>query len=182
MNFTSADKQNMQLNPKHIPSPTVNERLSYSFHVSIGMEIAYGSTFVALLTTPHKTLLSFCQILENEKLLLVLIDRDRVSIYLDRLAAIDMAIRRNRPIKAFNREKLGQDVLFAFDESKRVLAVCSSTKVPCIFFPRVQVSLFVISCTFTCTFLMRPSRHSRDRGVLSTLPRGIAKLGSPFYK
>ncbi|KAH9963060.1 hypothetical protein BJV74DRAFT_880022 [Russula compacta] len=122
MNFTSADKQNMQLNPKYIPSPTVNERQSYCFHVSIGMEIA------------------FCRILENEKLLLVLIDQDWVSIYLERLATIDMVIRRNRPIKAFNREKLGQDVLFAFDEAKRVLAVCVSIK--------LQIHMYVFDETF----------------------------------
>ena len=41
-----------------------------------------------------------------------------------------MAIKRERPIKRLNREKLGQDVLFAFDETKRALAVCASKKVP----------------------------------------------------
>jgi len=73
---------------------------------------------------------SFCQILENEKLLLVLINRDRVFIYLDRLPAISTTIRRREPIKRLNLEKLGQDVLFAFDETKRALAVCASKKVP----------------------------------------------------
>jgi hypothetical protein len=72
---------------------------------------------------------SFSQLLDGEKLLLILVDRVRVAIYLERLHAIDMAIQRCRPVKVLNREKLGQDVLFAFDESTRALAVCAPTKV-----------------------------------------------------
>ena len=41
---------------------------------------------------------------------------------------MDTAVR-GRPIKLLNHEKLGEDVLFAFDESKRVLVVCASVKV-----------------------------------------------------
>jgi hypothetical protein len=72
---------------------------------------------------------SFCQLLESEKLLLILVDQVRVTIYLERLAAMDMAIQRRRPVKGLNREKLEQDVLFAFDEKTRTLAVCAPTKV-----------------------------------------------------
>ncbi len=42
---------------------------------------------------------------------------------------MDMAIERHRPVKVLNREKLEQDILFAFDETKRALAVCAPTKV-----------------------------------------------------
>jgi hypothetical protein len=41
---------------------------------------------------------------------------------------MEMAVR-GKPIKLLNREKLGEDVLFAFDETKRVLVVCASVKV-----------------------------------------------------
>jgi hypothetical protein len=41
---------------------------------------------------------------------------------------MNMAIQ-DKPIKILKREKLGQDVLFAFDETKRALAVCASIKV-----------------------------------------------------
>ena len=40
-----------------------------------------------------------------------------------------MAIRRSRPVKSLSREKLGQDVLFAYDEMTRTLAVCASKRV-----------------------------------------------------
>ena len=40
---------------------------------------------------------------------------------------------RSKPLKILNRDKLGllrdSEVLFAFDEAKRMLAVCSSVKV-----------------------------------------------------
>lgn len=42
---------------------------------------------------------------------------------------MDMAIQRHRPVKVLNREKLEKDILFAFDETKRSLAVCAPTKV-----------------------------------------------------
>jgi hypothetical protein len=72
---------------------------------------------------------SFHQILENEKILLVLFDRDRVFIYLERLLELDNAIQGERPVKCLNLEKLGEGALFSFDEIKRALVVCAPTKV-----------------------------------------------------
>jgi hypothetical protein len=85
----------------------------------------------------HALSYQFCrfhQILENGKFLLVLFNQNRVSIYLEHFHAMNMAIWQDRPIKSLNREKLGKDVLFAFDETKRSLAVCASTKVILILF------------------------------------------------
>ncbi|KAH9014400.1 hypothetical protein EDB85DRAFT_2214278 [Lactarius pseudohatsudake] len=101
--LSSEDKQHMQSNRRHIPRPTVNAQLSSRFYVPIGLDIA------------------FHHLLENEKLLLVLVDREKFSIYLARPAAMDAAIR-GHPIKTLNRDKLGlggdSDALFAFDEAK----------------------------------------------------------------
>ena len=105
----------------------------------MGNDIAYESNFAMLLYVPHKFLFSFCQILENEKFLLILVNKEKVSIYFDRLHAISVAIQRDRPIKRLNRERLGHDVLFAFDETKRALAVCASKKVPRCLSRRVWV-------------------------------------------
>ena len=49
MDLTSDDKQNMQLDPRHIPLPAVNNRLSSVFHLPIGMHIAYDPNFVTSL-------------------------------------------------------------------------------------------------------------------------------------
>ncbi len=76
-----------------------------------------------------EALFSYQKLLENEKLLLVVTDWDKHSIYLERLSAMDAAIQWGRATKTLNRDKVGEDVLFAYDESKRMLTVCSSAKV-----------------------------------------------------
>jgi len=52
MNLSRDDNQNMQLNLKHIPSPTVNDRFSSCFHVRIGQDIAYERDFAMLVAHP----------------------------------------------------------------------------------------------------------------------------------
>ncbi|KAI0302864.1 hypothetical protein B0F90DRAFT_1816439 [Multifurca ochricompacta] len=66
---------------------------------------------------------SFSQLLEKEKLLLVLALQDKFAIYLERLLEMDRAIDRGKLIKPLNYDKLGHDVLFAFDEAKRMLVM-----------------------------------------------------------
>ena len=69
------------------------------------------------------------QLLPAEKILLIVADRTgNLSVYLESLTAIDNAISRERG-KSLNREKIGQDFVVAFDESKRMLSVVSSDKV-----------------------------------------------------
>ena len=65
-----------------------------------------------------RPLISFHRLLENERLLLVLADRDKHAIYLESLAGMDPAIKQARPIKTLNRDKMGEEVLFAYDEVK----------------------------------------------------------------
>ena len=184
MKLSSDDIQNMQSDAKYIPSPIVNDRLSSRFYMSTAMDIAYEFDFVILPAHILQGLFSFCQILKNEKLLLVLVDREWVFIYLEPLPEIDAAIRGSRPIKSFNREKLGQDFLFAYDEMKRTLAVCASKRVRLsrpIYLQSWRGLLFVISYNSTHSFSMRPSKPFRLRGVVSTFPPGIADQGSLFY-
>ncbi|KAH9026661.1 hypothetical protein EDB84DRAFT_1589144 [Lactarius hengduanensis] len=110
MDLTSDDRHNMQLDSKHIPTPTINDRLSSSFHVLPSVELI------------------FYRLLANEKFLLVLANRESFFVILEPLQALDSAIRLNKCIKSLNRKKLGQSVLFSFDETKRILVVCASTK------------------------------------------------------
>jgi len=119
-------------------------------------------------------LFSFCQILEKEKILVVLRDQNKVYIYLERLSTIGMDIQRNTPVKSLQR--LGEDVLFAFDETTRALAVCASKKVISLLRSQLKPHLpLAISCDLTCLLSIRPSKGYRGRGVPSTLPHGIAK-------
>ena len=50
-------------------------------------------------------------------------------IYLESLSRIDVAIQRQSHAKLFHRDKIGETCLFSLDESKRMLAVYSSTRV-----------------------------------------------------
>ncbi|KAG8215603.1 hypothetical protein J3R82DRAFT_7468 [Butyriboletus roseoflavus] len=107
MNLTAQDRHELQLNPSAIPSPQF--RFSHKFSLPLGHSVVRA------------------QLLEGEKLLLVVADRaGNLIVYLDRLASMDGAI----PIrgKSLNREKIGQDFLLAYDESKSMLAVVSSDK------------------------------------------------------
>ncbi|KAI0250890.1 CHAT domain-containing protein [Lactifluus subvellereus] len=144
LDITSTDKQDLQLDPKYIPKLLVNDRLSSTFRVPSGMDLA------------------FFQILENEKFLLVLLDEDSVSIYLERLSAVDIAVERNRPIKRLNRQKLGERILFAFDETKRALVVCASTK--------LHLYMFAFDETFRMLHL---------QGAPLVSNRGMTKKESP---
>ena len=72
---------------------------------------------------------SFQKLLENEKLLLVLADLDRHSIYLDHVTAMDAVIQRGNVLKTLHCDKVGDDVLFAYDEAKRMLTICASARV-----------------------------------------------------
>ncbi|KAI6032571.1 hypothetical protein F5J12DRAFT_779054 [Pisolithus orientalis] len=100
MSLMEQDKHDLQLDPSIIPSPRF--RFEYKFRRA--------------------------QLLEGEKLLLIVSDRvGNVMVYLDHLTVIDAAIGRGRG-KSLNREKIGQDFVLAFDESKRMLSVVSSDK------------------------------------------------------
>jgi hypothetical protein len=70
------------------------------------------------------------QLLEGERMLLI-VDDDHtdISIYLEPTSRIDNAIKMKHPRKVLKREKVGGTCLIAYDESKRMLSVCSPKKV-----------------------------------------------------
>ncbi|KIJ13989.1 hypothetical protein PAXINDRAFT_100354 [Paxillus involutus ATCC 200175] len=108
MNLTAQDLHELQLNPTFIPSPRF--RFTHTFKLPQGHSVVRA------------------QLLEGEKLLLIVADRNgNLTVYLEGLAEVDGAIGRGRG-KALNREKIGQDFLLAYDESKRMLGVVSSDR------------------------------------------------------
>ena len=55
-------------------------------------------------------------------------------IFLNKLSRIDAAIKNKSFAKFFHQDKIGETCIFAFDESKRMLAVYASARVcPCVF-------------------------------------------------
>ena len=69
------------------------------------------------------------QVLKDDRVLLIVDDRrDNLSIHLETLFTIGQGITRAR--RTVHRDKIGRDgILVAYDESKRLLALCTQTKV-----------------------------------------------------
>ena len=81
---------------------------------------------IALLTLTTR----YAHLLEGDRILLGLVDsQGNVMILLDRLSRIDVAIQSRSYAKFFHQDKIGQTCLIAYDESKRLLAVYTSSRV-----------------------------------------------------
>ncbi|KAH7882034.1 hypothetical protein F5I97DRAFT_1988573, partial [Phlebopus sp. FC_14] len=111
MQLTVQDQHDLQLDSSGIRVvPTPHMRYSHTFQTPLGYSIAHA------------------QLLENDRLLLVLVDHnENLNIILDHLTSIDNAIRRKRH-KILHRDKIGQEFLLAFDESNCKLAVVARDK------------------------------------------------------
>ena len=54
---------------------------------------------------------------------------DRFGVFLERYQDIERAIEAGHPKKILHGEKIGHPFLLAYDETKRMLAVCGTEKV-----------------------------------------------------
>lgn len=70
------------------------------------------------------------RLLDGNRCLLIFKDPDGVfSVVVESLDALDNAISSHRFKRQFHQNKLGPRVVMAFDESKRILAMCAANKV-----------------------------------------------------
>jgi hypothetical protein len=68
--------------------------------------------------------------LPNDKCLLIYDQGDgSLALYLEPMDALGHAIRRSAFKKPLQKDKLGDQILFAYDESKRTLAVSGKLQV-----------------------------------------------------
>ncbi|KAG8215118.1 hypothetical protein J3R82DRAFT_8569 [Butyriboletus roseoflavus] len=108
MHLTTEDQHELQLHPTTVPNPRFKE--SYSFQLPVGFSVSHS------------------QLLEGDRLLLLLIDRNaNLHLYLDHLNNIENSIRGERG-KTLHRDKIGEEFLLAFDESQAILALISCEK------------------------------------------------------
>ncbi|EKM59286.1 uncharacterized protein PHACADRAFT_181292 [Phanerochaete carnosa HHB-10118-sp] len=109
--LTETDEQAMRLDKTHVPTPRL-QNSAYSFD----------------LTLNHRIL--FIQLLHDSRCLLIARNEagGDVSIYLERLIDLDNAVKFSRRKKVLSADKLHGDLLFSFDETKRMLAVCTIGK------------------------------------------------------
>ncbi|EIW81351.1 hypothetical protein CONPUDRAFT_82336 [Coniophora puteana RWD-64-598 SS2] len=109
MHLTTEERHNIQLDPSFIPTPRPG--LAHSFSLPMGNDIIY------------------LQFLENEDLLFITSDRmGNVQVYCEPLDALERAINHVRYKKQLSHDKIGDDFLITFNESKQTLAVFESQK------------------------------------------------------
>ncbi|KIJ12353.1 hypothetical protein PAXINDRAFT_14830 [Paxillus involutus ATCC 200175] len=108
MHLTTQDQHELQLDPTTVPNPRFKE--SHSFQLPLGFSVSHA------------------QLLEGDRLLLALVDRNaNLHLFLDHLNSIESSIERERG-KMLHRDKIGEEFLLAFDESQRMLAVVGCEK------------------------------------------------------
>ncbi|KAF8488922.1 hypothetical protein F5888DRAFT_1622603, partial [Russula emetica] len=105
-----ADQKHNLHDPSYVPTPMINYRLSQSFRAS------------------SDTVVKYAHLLEGRILVGLVDSQGNIMIFLDKLSRIDSAIKSKSHAKFFHRDKIGQTCLFAFDESKRMLAVYASAR------------------------------------------------------
>jgi hypothetical protein len=137
MDFASDDIHNMQSDSGHILNPAVSDRRSSVFHMPRRFHVVYTFNFMDYSSVNLPIFFSFHMLLENERLLLVLADRHKYSIYLESLTGMDAALQGTGAIE-IQRNKTGED-LFAYDEVKRMLVVYVAAKVRPIYLVNVGV-------------------------------------------
>ncbi|KAF9231528.1 hypothetical protein BU15DRAFT_34482, partial [Melanogaster broomeanus] len=109
MQLTAQDQQDLRLDSTSVPTPQFKE--THSFQLPLGYSVSHA------------------QLLEGEKLLMVVVDRGgNLLLFLEHLTGIENAIGRERG-KLLHRDKIGEKFLLAFDESKLMLSVVSCEKV-----------------------------------------------------
>ncbi|KAF9525383.1 hypothetical protein CPB83DRAFT_772200, partial [Crepidotus variabilis] len=123
LELTAEHRQSLQLDSKFVPKPRFNPRHASAFQLPLG----------------HTVL--FAQIVANEKILLIIDDKcGNMTVYMDSLSAIANAIKAGRWRKVIKQEKIGKEIIVAFDESKRMLSMHATSK--------AQLYIFVFDETF----------------------------------
>jgi len=119
------------MDSKFVPKPHINARFSTSFQLPVENTILYVEpVFLCSPSLLTSFVIRHAQLLAADKLLLVTDDqRGTMSIFLDSLNAIGNAIGNRRPKKVIHQDRTGKDVIIAFDEAKRMIALHASAKV-----------------------------------------------------
>ncbi|KAK7025055.1 VWFA domain-containing protein [Favolaschia claudopus] len=112
LHLTTDDRHEMQLNSNFVPSPNLQASSDSSFRMPLGHRILH------------------MQLLESGKLLLIIADAELLYIYFDSLVALDSAISRGRGgvKRSLHRDKIGEEIILAYDEQKRMLSLCAASK------------------------------------------------------
>ncbi|EJF62764.1 hypothetical protein DICSQDRAFT_57253 [Dichomitus squalens LYAD-421 SS1] len=123
------DTHRMRENASHVPSPHVRASSTTSFILPVDTSIIYA----------HLLPQARC----------LLITRDRTGegkVYLSSTMNLQAALDK-RPSKELKRDKIGENFLLAYDENKRILAVCGLSNMGVN--SRLQLHTFAFDETYT---------------------------------
>ncbi|KAJ7698920.1 hypothetical protein B0H17DRAFT_1049693 [Mycena rosella] len=112
VHLTTDDQHTLQMDSSFVPSPHIQASSTQLFHIPIGHRILHA------------------QLLDGEKLLLIIEDSEHLYIFLENPAALNHTISRGRSSakRVLHRDKIGKDVILAYDEQKRMLSLCATSK------------------------------------------------------
>ncbi|CAK5283767.1 unnamed protein product [Mycena citricolor] len=113
--LTTEDRHSMQLDPTFVPTPRFQPSRTQTF--SLGLV--------------HRIVLAqLIQVRDSDKLLFVIEDAEHLCVFLDSPSNIGQAISRGRAgaKKLLHRDKIGKDVLLAYNEQKRMLMICAASQ------------------------------------------------------
>nr|GAT56845.1 predicted protein [Mycena chlorophos] len=125
LRLSTDDMHSAQLNDEFVPMPHISQSFACSFDLKLDARILH------------------IQLLEKDRLLLVLADSEKFYIFHEPLSLIERAVSRGGggAKRAIYTSKIGKDALFAYDEQKRLLSLCSVSK--------LQLYLYQFDETFT---------------------------------
>jgi hypothetical protein len=122
--------------------------------------------------------LRFIQIIDGDMCLLILDNRrGKLYVFLEDITTLNMALERGKYKKLLHRDKLGQTCVMAYDETKRMLAVCGTNAREVSSSVQIVHSMLIgcfLSRLFTSTSLLltSDSRLCRDRATPPICWRG----------
>ncbi|KAK0217807.1 hypothetical protein IW262DRAFT_1560097, partial [Armillaria fumosa] len=117
LSLSEDHRHRIQMDSSFVPTPRIESTLRLSPHFNL----------------PLSSRILYMHLLASGKCLLIVDDHrpeGNLNIYLEQLSVLDNAIQHNRHKKLLHKDKLGENFVIAFDEIKRMLLLCASSKRP----------------------------------------------------
>ncbi|KAK0239015.1 hypothetical protein EDD85DRAFT_527825 [Armillaria nabsnona] len=128
LSLSEDHRHRTQMDSSFVPIPRIESTLRLSPHFNL----------------PLTSRILYMHLLASGKCLLIVDDNrpeGNLNIYLEQLSVLDNAIQQNRPRKLLHKDKLGENFVIAFDEIKRMLLLCASSKLHVFAFDETHSTL-----------------------------------------
>ncbi|KAI0296531.1 hypothetical protein B0F90DRAFT_1035697 [Multifurca ochricompacta] len=111
LRFPIEEKQILQLDPSYVPTPVLDEQSSQPWRVS------------------SQTPVNYVHLLKGDQIIVVIVDSEGWAlVFVDHLSRIHTVIQQRSCVERLNLGTISQTFIFAFDESKDMLAIYASAR------------------------------------------------------